>query len=126
MNQWDLRTVDVQPQQPRILSTTIEGRAIALSLRAGEELREHQVHERAWLVVAEGEVEVIAADGERVSGGPGLLFEFAPSERHTVQARSDTRLLLLLTPWPGDGHPGGMTLEQKGAAREQAAARAQR
>ena len=33
-------------------------------------------------------------------------------------------LLLLLTPWPGDGHPGGMTLEEKGAAREDAAERA--
>ncbi len=126
MNQWNLRTVDVQPQQPRILSTTIEGRAIALYLRAGEKLQEHQVHERAWLVVADGEVEVSSADGERVTGGPGLLFEFAPQERHTVNARSDTRLLLLLTPWPGDGHPGAMTLEQKGAARQDAAARAQR
>ena len=116
----------MQPQQPRILSTTNEGRAIALYLREGEELQEHQVHERAWLVVADGEVEVSTTDGERLSGGPGLLFEFAPSERHTVRARADTRLLLLLTPWPGSGHPGAMTLEQKGAAREQAATRAQR
>ena len=67
-----------------------------------------------------------SADGERVTGGPGQLFEFAPQERHTVRARSDTRLLLLLAPWPGDGHPGAMTLDEKDASREKAAARAQR
>ena len=126
MNQWDLKTIEVQPQQPRILSTTSEGRAIVLYLRAGEELREHQVHERAWLIVADGEVEVGTADDERASGERGQLFEFAPQERHTVLARSDARLLLLLTPWTGEGHPGGMTLEQKGRAREDAAERAQR
>ena len=126
MNSWNLRTLDVQSQQPRILSTSDESRAIALYLRAGEELQEHQVYERAWLVVADGEVDVTTADEERVSGGPGWFFEFAPNERRTVQARSDARLLLLLAPWPGEGHPGGMTLEQKGSARQDAAERAQR
>lgn len=121
MNHWNLQIVDLQAQKPQILSTTSEGRAIALHLRAGEELQEHQVHERAWLVVAQGEVDVTTSHGQRVGGGPGCLFEFAPQERHTVLARSDTRLLLLLTPWPGDGHPGAMTLEQKRTAREQAA-----
>lgn len=126
MNQWNLRTIDVQSQQPQILSTTSESRAIALHLLAGEELQEHQVHERAWLVVVDGDVEVSTTDGERISGGPGLLFEFAPRERHTVRATSAARLLLLLTPWPGDGHPGGMSLEQKAAARETAAEHARR
>jgi len=56
-----------------------------------------------------------------VSGGCGLLVEFDPSERHAVHARSDARLLLLLTPWPGVGHPGPMTLEQKSNARRDAA-----
>ena len=59
--------------------------------------------------------------GGSVSGGPGHLLEFEPSERHTVAARTDARLLLILSPWPGDGHPGAMTLEEKGEARERAA-----
>jgi hypothetical protein len=37
---------------------------------------------------------------------------------------TDSRLLLLLTPWPGAGHPGAMTLEQKSNARANAAERA--
>lgn len=121
---WDLRTLDLQPRQPQILSTTDESRAIALFLAAGEELQEHQVHERAWLVVADGELEVSTPGGEVVTGGPGLLLEFAPNERHAVRATTDSRLLILLTPWPGDGHPGAQSLEQKEAAREQAAERA--
>jgi hypothetical protein len=43
---------------------------------------------------------------ETISGGPGLLAVFDPAERHAVRARSDARLLLVLAPWPGAGHPG--------------------
>jgi hypothetical protein len=64
-------------------------------------------------VIVDGEVEVTSAAGLRVSGGGGLLVEFAPTERHEVVARSKARLLLLLTPWPGAGHPGAMTIGQK-------------
>ena len=64
------------------------------------------VYERAWLVVADGEVDVTTADEERVSGGPRRFYQLrARNERRTVQARSDARLLLLLAPWPGEGHP---------------------
>lgn len=127
MKSWDLRAIDVQPHQPEILSTTEDARGIVLYLPAGERMQEHQVHERAWLVVVEGEVEVTAvAGGERVAGAAGLMFEFAPRERHEVAARTDSRLLLLLTPWPGAGHPGAMTLEAKAEARDDAAERARR
>ena len=45
----------------------------------------------------------------------------APRERHEIVALARTRLLLLLTPWPGPGHPGAMTLTQKLYARRRAA-----
>jgi quercetin dioxygenase-like cupin family protein len=103
---WDLRTLDVEPHRPLILTSQRgEARSIALSLPAGEALQEHQVHERAHLVVVDGEVEVELAAGA-VSGGPGLFVVFDPAERHVVRARTDARLLLVLAPWPGDGHPG--------------------
>ena len=38
-----------------------------------------------------------------------------------MRALSDARLLLLLTPWPGRGHPGAMTITQKLYARRHAA-----
>lgn len=123
MRSWDLKSIEATPHQPEILASAGDARAIVLKLPAGEELQEHEVHERARLVVVDGEIDVTTAAGETVSAGPGHLFEFDPAERHTVAARSDSRLLLILTPWPGDGHPGAMTLEQKAAAREQAARR---
>ena len=102
MEHWDLRTVDVQPHQPKILhSARGEARSILINLPAGESLQEHQVHERAYVVVVDGEVELGGT-----SGGPGLAAVFDPNERHTVTAQSDARLLLVLAPWPGDGHPG--------------------
>ena len=102
MEHWDLTGLDVEPRQPQILdSKRGESRTIALKLAAGEGLAEHQVHERAHVIVIEGEVEI----GD-VTGGPGLLVIFDPGERHEVRARTDARLLLVLAPWPGDGHPG--------------------
>ena len=104
MDTWDIASLDVQPRQPAVLRSDDETRVIAINLPAGEELREHQVHERAWLMVADGEIEVDQG-GESVSGGPGFLAHFEPAERHGVRAKSDSRLILLLSPWPGEGHP---------------------
>jgi quercetin dioxygenase-like cupin family protein len=104
MDTWDIASLDVQPHQPEVLRSDDETRVIAITLPAGEHLREHQVHERAWLIVAAGEVEV-EQGGSAVSGGPGFLVHFEPNERHEVRATSDSRLVLLLSPWPGEGHP---------------------
>lgn len=121
MKSWDLHKLELKPRLPEILSSAEDARAIALDLAAGEALPEHEVHERAWLVVLAGELEVRSAAGEHVRGGPALVVELAPSERHEVRAISDARLLMLLTPWPGRGHPGAMTLTQKLYARRHAA-----
>jgi redox-sensitive bicupin YhaK (pirin superfamily) len=120
MRSWDLFELPVEPHTPTIIASSDDARAIVLNLPAGEALQEHEVHERAWLVVLEGEVEIDAHDGLRVSGGSGLLSEFEPRERHEVRACSDARLLLLLTPWPGAGHPGAMSLPDKRLARQSA------
>jgi quercetin dioxygenase-like cupin family protein len=126
MQSWDLRTVETEPHEPRILSSGPDARVIVLQLLAGEELQEHEVHERARLVVVDGEVDLSTPAGNSESVGAGHLFEFEPGERRRVVARSDARLLLVLTPWPGDGHPGAMSLEEKAEARERAAEHAQR
>lgn len=121
MKTWQTNELDVKPHAPEILSTTENTRAIAIDLPSGERLQEHEVHEQAWVVVVSGEVEVSTPDGESVTGGPGLLVEFAPRERHEVEARSDARLLLLLAPWPGEGHPGAVSDEERATVRERAA-----
>jgi len=105
METWDISSLDVQPHQPQVLDSEAEGRAIVIQLPAGESLQEHQVHERAWLVVVSGQVEVTQPDGGSQSGGAGLLATFDPAERREVRAAEDTLLLLILAPWPGEGHP---------------------
>ncbi len=123
MQSWDLKTVEAEPHQPAILASAEDARTILLHLPAGEELQEHEVHERARVVVVDGEVDVTTGAGEHVAAAAGHLFEFDPGERRTIAARSGARLLLILSPWPGDGHPGAMTLAQKAEARERAAER---
>jgi quercetin dioxygenase-like cupin family protein len=121
MQSWDLKALDLKPRLPEILNSSESGRAILLDLAAGERLADHEVHERTWLLVIGGEVVVGGPASEHATGGAGLLVELAPGERHEVEARTDARLLLLLTPWPGAGHPGGMTIREKLYARRRAA-----
>lgn len=121
MESWDIRSLDLRPHSPEILASTDDARAITLEIPTGESLQDHQVHERAWVIVLDGEVEITTAAGEQLTGGAGLLIAFAPGERHAVLARSTARLLLLLTPWPGQGHPGTMRLADKATVRQRAA-----
>ena len=104
METWNVTSMEVGPRQPAVLRSDAEARVIAINLPAGEELGDHQVHERAWLVVADGEIEV-QQGGQTERGGPGFLAHFDANERHEVRATSDARLVLILAPWPGAGHP---------------------
>jgi len=105
METWDLSRLGIEPHRPKVLSSDGEGRAIAINLPSGEQLQEHQVHERAWLLVVSGAIDIAEPGGEAVSGGAGLLASFDPKERRVVTATEDALLLLLLSPWPGEGHP---------------------
>ena len=104
MESWDIPSLSIEPHQPQVLRSDEETRAIAIHLPAGEELQEHQVHERTYLLVADGEIEISSGDGD-VRAGPGSLAHFGPAERRTVRAVRDSRLVLVLSPWPGVGHP---------------------
>jgi len=104
MDTWDIRSLDVQPHQPQVLRSDDDARVIVIHLPAGESLQEHQVHEHAYLVVADGEVE-IGLNGETKTAGVGSVAHWVPAERHEVKATTDARLVLILAPWPGPGHP---------------------
>ena len=105
MKAWNVADMEVAPRHPLVLDSEEEGRLIVIQLSAGEEMQEHRVHERAWLVVAKGAIEIDDSDGETLGGGSGLVAEFDPNEARTVRATEDSRILLLLSPWPGKGHP---------------------
>jgi quercetin dioxygenase-like cupin family protein len=116
LESWDIRSLDVQPHQPKVLRTDGEARVIAINLPAGEALSDHQVHERAYLFVADGAVEVEGGGGKE-TGSAGYLVQFDPNERHEVRATEDARLVLMLAPWTGEGHSrersGGGDPEQR-------------
>jgi quercetin dioxygenase-like cupin family protein len=106
METWDLESIAAEPHQPQVLrSDDGATRIIALTLPAGEQLQEHQVHEHALVLVVEGEL-TITAGGEERKLGRASLAHFGPAERHEVTAASNSRIVLLLSPWPGPGHPG--------------------
>ena len=123
MDSWDISGLEVEPHKPTVLRTDSEARVVAINLPAGEALDDHQVHERAYVVILDGEVEIGGA-GDTQPAGAGFVAHFDPNERHELRATADARLLLFLAPWPGDGHPGAMSLDDKANARERAQDRA--
>lgn len=106
MEHWNLFALNVAHRSPQVLhSARGVARSIVVQLPAGEGLPEHQVHETTYVMVVEGEI-VVEQDGEQVTGTTGFMAVLGAAERHAIRATRETRLLLVLAPWPGDGHPG--------------------
>jgi quercetin dioxygenase-like cupin family protein len=105
---WNLMEVDAPAgtRDPVVVHSGNEARAVLIVLMPGQRLGDHQVKENAWITVLEGSAEV-AAGGETVSATPGMLFRFDPDERHSLSSEGGARILLLLAPWPGEGHYRG-------------------
>jgi quercetin dioxygenase-like cupin family protein len=106
---WNLLTIEAPEgiRTPAVLHSG-DARAILLRLEPGQVLGDHQVRERAWVTVVEGEVEVTSGK-TRLTRRSGTLVMFEPGERHSVSSATGARLLLLLAPWPADGHYGAAT-----------------
>jgi quercetin dioxygenase-like cupin family protein len=88
---------------PAVIHTEDDARAILVVLAPGEELGDHQVRERAWVTVIEGSADIGPA-GATTRYRAGALLMFDPGERHVVRTDEGVRLLLVLAPWPADGH----------------------
>ena len=58
MESWNLKEEGAEPHEPRILSTAEDARAILLNLPQGEELQEHEVHERAAVGVEDDRLDL--------------------------------------------------------------------
>jgi quercetin dioxygenase-like cupin family protein len=108
VQRWDLLELDAPDgtRDPIVLHSDAGARAVLVVLQPGQSLGEHEVKENAWVTVLDGEVELTA--GEKVeTGGRGTMLRFEPSERHAMRSDSGARVLLLLAPWPGEGHYRG-------------------
>jgi quercetin dioxygenase-like cupin family protein len=89
-----------------VLHSGGEGRAVLIGLEPGQELGDHQVKEHAFVVVVEGKAR-IKAGTDTLEADAGTLVAFEPDERRVVSTESGAKLLLLLAPWPGEGHYRG-------------------
>jgi quercetin dioxygenase-like cupin family protein len=108
VRQWDLTTIETPGGtiSPVVLDSQQEGRAVLVGLEPGQELGEHQVKEHAFVLVVAGRAHV-ESDGRSLDAGPGTLLSFEPDERRRVSSAEGARVLLLLAPWPGEGHYRG-------------------
>lgn len=108
MHLWNLLDLDAPDgtRDPIVLHSDDGARAVLVALQPGQSLGEHQVKENAWVTVLDGDVEVTAG-GETVSASRGTMVRFEPNERHALASPNGARVLLLLAPWPGDGHYRG-------------------
>jgi quercetin dioxygenase-like cupin family protein len=105
---WDLLSLDA-PDGTRdavVLHSDDGARAVLVALSPGQALGHHQVKENAWVTVLDGAVHVTAGEEKR-DAGRGALFHFTPDERHSMSSDDGARVLMLLAPWPGDGHYRG-------------------
>ena len=109
MRTWNLNEIAMPEgtRSPVVLETADDARAILIELAPGQALGDHRVKERAWVVVVTGRVQ-IECGGQTLAGEPGTLATFAPDEVHSVApVDGAARILLLLAPWPGEGHYRG-------------------
>ena len=104
MQTWDVRSLEVEPHSPKVLHSNDEGRTIVINLPAGEELGEHEVHERSWVFIVDGEIELEGA-GETVKGGAGLPRTPRPEGVERDPRGHGHEVDHGACPWPGEGHP---------------------
>jgi quercetin dioxygenase-like cupin family protein len=55
------------------------------------------------VLVLDGNVQ-LSSDAGTVDAEPGALTQFEPGERHSLVSAGGARVLLVLAPWPADGH----------------------
>ena len=108
MQSWNLREIDAPggSRSPVVLRSDATARAVLIALEPGQELGDHQVKEHALVAVVDGTVRVDTG-GERVEGGTGCFFSFEADERRAISTDTGARILLVLAPWPGQGHYRG-------------------
>ena len=108
MQRWNLLELDAPDgtRDPLVLHSDDGARAVLIVLRPGQSLGDHQVKENAWITVVDGSIQVTSGS-ETTEAGPGTLVRFEPDERRALRSNDGARILLVLAPWPGQGHYRG-------------------
>jgi quercetin dioxygenase-like cupin family protein len=105
---WNLLEIETPggSRSPVVLRSDPSARAVLVALDPGQRLGDHQVKERALVSVIDGKVRV-ESGGEAIEGEAGSFFSFDADERRSISTDTGARILLVLAPWPGEGHYRG-------------------
>jgi quercetin dioxygenase-like cupin family protein len=105
---WNLNEISTPrgSASPVVLRSDPGARAVLIVLDPGQALGDHQVKEGALVSVVDGAVRV-ESGGEAIEGTAGCFFSFEPDERRSISSDTGARLLLVFSPWPGEGHYRG-------------------
>jgi quercetin dioxygenase-like cupin family protein len=105
---WNLLEIETPggSRSPVVLRSDPGARAVLIALEPGQRLGEHQVKEGALVSVVDGSVRV-ESGGQTIEGGTGCFFYFDADERRSISSDSGARILLVFSPWPGEGHYRG-------------------
>ena len=108
MRSWRLPEIETPDgsRSPVVLHSSGEGRAVLIGLNPGQKLGDHHVKEHTFIVVVDGNAQIQAGD-ETLDADAGTLVAFEPDERRAVATESGAKILLMLAPWPGEGHYRG-------------------
>lgn len=91
-------------REPRVLFSQPEYRAVVVDLKTREELGEHRVQEHTVLQVVSGRIRLGLDNARELECEAGSLVRLEPRETRSVTALEPSRILLLLAPWPAEGH----------------------
>lgn len=108
MQSWNLLEIATPRgrSSPVVLRSDPGARAVLIALEPGQKLGDHQVKEGALVAVVEGNVRV-ESGGETTEGGVGCFFSFDPDERRSISSDAGARVVMVFSPWPGEGHYRG-------------------
>ena len=106
MQSWDLKAIEALDgtRSPTMLETADGARAIVIRLARARAGTRRPPSARAGVVNGCSGSVHIEAGPSVVEAEPGTLLTFEPGERHSVVSEQGAQILLILAPWPGDGH----------------------
>jgi quercetin dioxygenase-like cupin family protein len=105
---WNLREIETPggSRSPVVLRSDEGSRVVLIVLDPGQALGDHQVKEGALVAVVDGTIRV-ESGGRTIEGDAGCVFSFDADERRSISTDDGARILLVLSPWPGEGHYRG-------------------